>query len=174
MAFVLVEALLLGGLGLVLMLVPGREARLFEAQVASGLPRRESLSVVSGHVVHVARRHSRRRTFLRPVVEFTVDGRTYRIQTRASYSPSVPFQTGGAAAVLYAPRDPQKAWLEWEFDKLTAEKTGFHAALASGVDWIKARYFRFATIVVGASAALLLINLFVPVFRLFARPPIAG
>jgi len=167
--FLLIEALLLGGFGLVLMLVPGREARLLAARVASGLPPREALSYVEGRVLHVARHNSRRRTFLRPEVEFTVGGTTYRTRTKASYSPTVPFQAGQAAAVLYVPDDPQRAWLVWEYDRLTAEKTAFHAALASAVDWIKARYLRFALVLLGVSAAVFFVNLFVPVFKPFAR-----
>lgn len=133
---------------------------------AQDLPPRESLSVAEGRVVDMGYYVSRRRQFVKPKVEFAVEGKTFRAETVNGYAPELfPFQQFQPAPVLYLPAQPERAWQKWEYERLIGAYENARAAPL--ILRVKTIYNYTATGMIALCALILTVNLFIPLRSLF-------
>jgi hypothetical protein len=131
---------------------------------AQNLPLRETLSVAEGRVVDMGYYVSRRRQFVKPKVEYAVDGKNYRAETIDGYAPDLfPFKQFQTAEVLYLPNQPEKAWQKWEYDKLIGDYE--NAVAVPLIFKVKTIYYYLAFGIIALSGLFLSVNLFVPLIR---------
>jgi hypothetical protein len=163
----LIEAVFLAILGAFFVWLPSPDWRPWEAEMGARLPAKASLSVAEGRVVAVESHTTRRRRYVRPKVEFTVEGQSYQVHTVFSYSPGLqPYETPQQPArVLYTPGKPQEAWLEWEYDRFITSMDSTPTKMAALLGRAKAGYWRLALWILGLSVAVFVIILLVPQFR---------
>lgn len=130
------------------------------------LPPRETLSTADGRVADMGFYVSGRRQYLKPKVEFVVEGKMYRAETINGYAPELyPFKQFQTAQVFYLPNQPEKSWQRWEYENLIGEYENAKAVpLIVRVKTIY-NYLAFGLIVL--TVLLLTVNLFVPLRSLF-------
>jgi len=157
----LIIAFIVGNIGFFAWMMPKRGE--FELRGAK-LPPLAELTLAEGNIINMGYYISRRTQFINPTIEFQSKGRSYQFRAVDAYQPHLfPFQQNQKVEVLFVANEPEKAWLKWEYERLTENYQGFSVLLLGETIW--AYYFYFASILLGLSGLILIINLFVPIFR---------
>ena len=139
-----------------------------EHLLAQNLPPRDALAVTDGRVVEMGYYSSRRTQFVKPKIEYTVAGKTYRAAAINAYASDLfPFRLSQTAQVLYVPAEPERAWQKWEYDQLIDEYEDAKAGPL--ILRVKTIYNYIAVGILALCALLLTINLFVPFVRYFIK-----
>lgn len=139
-----------------------------EFLLAQDFPPRETLSVADGRVVDMGSYSHRGFQYVKPKIEYTVNGKNYSVTAIKGYSPDlVSFKQAETARVLYLTRQPERAWQKWEYDELIAE---YQAARAEPpILRVKTFYNYLAGGIIALCALLLTLNLFVPFVQYFMK-----
>lgn len=139
-----------------------------EFLLAQEFPPREMLSVTDGRVVDMGYYSQRGFSYAKPKIEYTVDGKTYRVASVKGYSPDlVSFKENATEPILYLTAQPARAWQKWEYDELFAEYRNARAEPL--ILRVRRIYNYLAGGMLALCALLLTINLFVPFMRYFIK-----
>jgi hypothetical protein len=161
----LIIAFVLGTIGFFIWLLPQRGE--FELR-GEKLPPLSELTLVEGKITFLGYYTSRSTQLVRPTIEFQVAGEKHQFKTIDSYSMRIfPFETNQKVEVLILSNDPAKAWLKWEYERLIENYESFGILRLGEV--IKGSYFYVFSAILSLSGLILLINLFVPMLRIFVR-----